>query len=70
MIFDYVELPSLVVIQQVMCHLNRPKGKIIIIIEHTNKSHACESHTNKLARDGNALSEMKFECHPHYLYSV
>ncbi len=55
MIFEYVELLLLVFIQQVRCHLNRPKGKMKIIIEHTNKSHVCESHTDKLARDGNAL---------------
>jgi hypothetical protein len=41
-----------------------------IIIEHTNKSHACESHTDKLARDGSALLKMKFEWHPQYLYNV
>ncbi len=53
-----------------MCHLNRPKGKMKITIKHTNKLHVCESHTNKLVRDGSALSKLKFECHPHYLYNL
>jgi hypothetical protein len=42
--FDYVELPLLLVIEQVTCHLSKPKGKMKITIEHTNKSHACEAH--------------------------
>ncbi len=70
MIFDYEKLPLLVIIQQITCHLIKSKGKMKIIIEHTNKSNACESHIDKLAKDGNALSELKFGCHPHYLYSV
>lgn len=70
MIFDYVKLALFLIILQVTCHLNRPKGKMKIIIEHTNKSDACESCTNKLVKDGNALSKLKFECHPHYLYNV